>query len=237
MSRIAAVTLDAGGTLVAPWPSVGAVYADTLRRDGVPGLSESDLEAGFHAAWATRGGFNYSRDSWARLVGRVLEGRVPADRFEPAFERLWHRFTEPDAWRVFPDVLPCLRSLRRRGVRLAVVSNWDERLHRVLDALGLSDAFEWVLPSIECPAPKPDIRIFQTAAARLGLQPDTILHVGDSRSEDFLGATQAGFQARWLCRDGRAEGEPGCIASLGDLDAVIAAAECAVVPNGAPPGR
>lgn len=229
MNGIAAVTLDAGGTLITPCPSVGAVYADTLHRAGLATVSPADLEARFDVAWANRGPFNHSRESWARLVARVLAGHVTPDQMDEAFDRLWIRFTEPDAWRVYPDVRPCLESLRSLGIRLAVVSNWDERLHRVLDGLGLSEAMEWILPSIECPAPKPDVRIFQIAADRLGLEPAAILHVGDSMAEDVQGALRAGFQARWLCRDGGTATGPHALTSLGELDIVVRDVGCDVV--------
>jgi len=220
--RIAAVTFDAGGTLMEPWPSVGEVYADTLNRAGMAALSATDLEARFGAAWADRGAFDYSRGAWARLVRRVLDRRVDADRMDEAFDRLWRRFAEPDTWRVYPDARPCLEGLCRRGIRLAVVSNWDERLHMVLRGVGLADAFEWILPSIESPAPKPDPRIFRAAADRLGLEPGVILHVGDSLREDVDGAVQAGFDARWLRRAASAPEDPRQVRSLLELEPVVA---------------
>ncbi|MCW5558507.1 MAG: HAD-IA family hydrolase [Verrucomicrobiae bacterium] len=223
MSRIAAVTFDAGGTLLEPWPSVGTVYAETLEQAGMAALSGADLDARFREAWADRGAFDYSQDAWACLVRRVLDGRVAAERMDEAFDRLWRRFEEPGAWRVYPDTKPCLEGLRRRGIRLAVVSNWDERLHSVLRGVGLADAFEWILPSIEGPAPKPDPRIFQAAAERLGLAPGAILHVGDSFREDVAGAAEAGFDARWLCRAASAPYDPRQVRSLLELEPLVAA--------------
>jgi len=224
MSRIAGVTLDAGGTLLEPCPSVGAVYADTLHQAGLATLSAADLDEGFRRAWSERGAFDHSREAWAHLVSRVLEGRLAPERMGVAFDRLWTRFMEPDVWHVYPDVRPCLASLQRQGIRLAVVSNWDERLHAVLRGVGLADAFEWILPSVEGPAPKPDVQIFHAAAARFGLGPWALLHVGDSLTEDVVGAERAGFQARWLRRDGPPAGDPRSIRSLSELEAVVAAA-------------
>jgi putative hydrolase of the HAD superfamily len=47
---------------------------------------------------------------------------------------------------------------------------------------------------------KPDVRIFQAAAQRLGLQPAQILHVGDDANLDVLGALNAGMQTAWVNR-------------------------------------
>ena len=57
-----------------------------------------------------------------------------------------------------------------------------------------------VLPSVEAPAPKPDPRIFEIAARRLGVSPGQLLHVGDSETEDLTGILQSGGQGILLNR-------------------------------------
>ncbi len=222
--RIQAVTLDAGGTLVRPWPSVGAVYAGEIRRLGLPVPDEALLERRFQDAWRARSGFDYSRQAWSSLVARVLSERVAPGEIPRVFERVWTRFMEADAWRVYPDVVPCLAALRAMGVRLAVLSNWDERLHPVMRAVGLSDSFEFVLPSVEGPAPKPDVRLFRVAADRLSLPPGALLHVGDSWRDDVVGARAAGWVACWLCRDAPSGNRvtPETIRSLLELPSRVA---------------
>ncbi|MFO1461654.1 MAG: HAD-IA family hydrolase [Verrucomicrobiota bacterium] len=220
MTGIRAVSLDAGGTLVEPWPSVGAIYAGEIRRMGVADPDPSDLDARFHSAWRRRGAFDYSRDAWRRLVGEVLGETVSPRELDPVFERLWTRFVEPDAWHVYPDVRPTLDALARAGVRLCVVSNWDTRLHDVLRGVGLAEAFEFILPSVEGAAPKPDPRLFQQAAQRLALDPADILHVGDSLREDVGGAHEAGMEALWLRRP-PAGAEPAHAGSIDSLEVLL----------------
>lgn len=219
LGRIRAVTFDVGGTLLTPWPSVGEVYSEGIRQLGLPTLDPGLIEARFQSAWSSQSSFDYSRSAWATLVRRVLTDLVPVDSMSRVFDRLWIRFAEADAWHVFPDVAPCLAGLARSGIRMAVVSNWDERLHPLLEAVNLAGAFEFILPSVEGPAPKPDVRLFQLAAARLGIPSETILHVGDGWREDVEGARSAGFEARWLCRD-RPRSEdlrPDTLRSLSEL--------------------
>ena len=43
---------------------------------------------------------------------------------------------------LYDDVLPCLDSLRSAGFRMAVISNWDNSLHRTLRMFGLDAYFE-----------------------------------------------------------------------------------------------
>jgi len=211
-----AVTFDAGGTLIKPWPSVGHVYAEVIREKGFGDLDPSTLDQRFHEAWMQRHAFDYSKAAWSRLVARALNPLTSQASDPRLFEALWHRFALASAWHVFEDVFPCLKALKEAGMRLAVVSNWDERLHDVLRVTGLSTHFEYVLPSIEGSAPKPDPRLFLQAARRLQLPPESIVHVGDSEVEDGQGARSAGFRAVILQRKGSLQ-SPEQIATLADL--------------------
>ena len=42
-----------------------------------------------------------------------------------AAAELYDRFAQADSWHVYDDVRETLTDLRQRGLRLAVVSNWD----------------------------------------------------------------------------------------------------------------
>lgn len=218
---IRAVTFDAGGTLLEPWPSVGQVYADAARAAGFGDFGPSGLEKRFRTTWSARGHFDYSRAAWAAVVRSVFTELTPEAADPRLFAAIWNRFTEAGAWQVFPDVAPCLAALKELGLPLAVVSNWDERLHPVLRRVGLADAFEFILPSVEVAAPKPDPRLFAAAAARFGLPPAAILHVGDSAREDVAGAQGAGFQALLLARADNV-GRPDALGSLTELPAKLA---------------
>ena len=200
--EVRAVSLDAAGTLIEPHPSVGAVYAEAAADWGLGHWDSALLDDRFRAAWSARGAFDFSRTSWIRLVDGVWSGLIPGPVPAPFFEHLWNRFTEARVWRVYPDVVPCLSALRAQGWSLVVVSNWDERLHPVLAHLGLSRWFDAILPSVEAPAPKPDPRIFGIAARRLGVGPEALLHVGDSRTEDVEGIGRAGGQGLLVERRG-----------------------------------
>ena len=97
-------------------------------------------------------------------------------------EQLYQRVTDPAEWAVYPDTVCVLKSLRQNGIRTAVVSNiaWDIRA--VLMAAG-AEADEYVL-SFELGAAKPDLRIFASALARLGVPAEEALMIGDSEEND-----------------------------------------------------
>jgi putative hydrolase of the HAD superfamily len=200
MTRVQAVTFDAGGTLIEPWPSVGAVYAEVAARFGISCRPET-LTSQFASAWRARNHFDYSRSHWFEVVTHAFTGT--ADVSHELFEAIYQRFSEPSAWLIYDDVIPALQQLERAGIRLAIISNWDERLPPLLDQLGLTTYFEEIVFSTAVGAHKPDPRIFQHAADRLQVRPEAILHIGDNQTEDVKGGQSAGLNAFRIRRSGR----------------------------------
>lgn len=216
MGGIQAITFDVGGTLIEPWPSVGHVYASVAEENGIPGLLPEQLNHRFAAAWRTQGGCAESREDWAAIVGETFREIIAVPDPILLFESLYERFTEPAVWHVFEDVLPSLSALRSRGHRLAVLSNWDDRLRPLLKRLELMDYFEAAVISCEIGCRKPDPEVFLKAAQTLGLAPKQVLHVGDSLEHDVSGASGAGMQAVGINRVGD-PADPSWIRTLNDL--------------------
>lgn len=216
---IRAITLDVGGTLIEPTPSVGHVYAEVANRHGMH-VSPELLNHSFAAAWQSKKNFHHSRSDWASLVNQSFVNAVPAPLSEAIFDEIYERFASPDVWKIYDDVIPALEALSEHGIRLAVVSNWDERLHLLLPRLKLDSFFETVVVSYEVGFPKPSSVIFEYALRKLGLPAEAVLHVGDSFSEDFLGAQNVGLKAVLVAR-GEKEPKPNSIASLKQLPGLL----------------
>jgi putative hydrolase of the HAD superfamily len=214
--HIQAVTFDVGGTLIEPWPSVGHVYAEVAARHGVTGLPVEVLNRQFAAAWDSRAEFNYSRSEWGEVVDAAFSGLTELQPSGSFFSEVYDRFSEPGTWHVFDDVLPTLDELASQGIKLGVISNWDERLRTLLRRLGFYDYFDTVVVSCNVGFPKPSPVIFEHAADKLALPVGAILHVGDSLDLDVQGARTAGMEARLLRRRVEALG-PGEIGSLREL--------------------
>ena len=203
--RLQAITFDVGGTLIEPWPSVGDIYAEVAAGFGLTELSPTELNRTFLKAWRTKRDFDYSEAAWLELVASTFER--PASGLPCGFfKRLYARFTEPGAWRIYDDVLPALKTLSGLPIRLAIISNWDDRLLPLLEELDLLRFFECATISCDVGHAKPAAEMFASASARLDLPPESILHLGDSRREDVEGARRAGFQAALVARDGGAGG-------------------------------
>lgn len=205
---VRAILFDAGATLVHPDPPVEAVYSREFAADGAR-FTEEDLGRALTRAWEEvhakdaddrYGGVRGEPGFWQTFLNRVrslLDGGAVSPA---AFERLAKHFRSPAAWAIYDDVVPTLEELARRGLRMAVVSNWDSYLPTLLAALGLDRFFAVIAVSAIEEVGKPDPEIFHRACRRLEVEPSEALHVGDSISEDFEGARSAGLAALLLDR-------------------------------------
>lgn len=228
---IEAVTFDATGTLIRT-PHLGGIYAEVFRRHGLdadPAAVEPVIrEVWQELACRTDGSTDRfashpegPRGWWSRFAERVAE-RLELPAPSPfATAELFDRFARSDAWEVYPDARDALAHLRAAGLRLAVVSNWDDRLAGVLEGLGLAPYLSAVVVSAAVGYEKPDPRIFLEAARRLGAPPERVAHVGDRRREDVEGALAVGMHPVLLDRSGAARG-PGRGASETAAELVIA---------------
>jgi putative hydrolase of the HAD superfamily len=215
---IDAVTLDAGNTLLYCSPSPAAIYAEHLSRYG-PAVTADVVGPVFRDAWAEMQ--NHSRSGtdrytstdggekawWGRFVRRVLAGLDHPAPWRPLLDDLYDAFSKPEIWKTFPDTVPALKQLRGRGVRLAVISNWDRRLPTILDDLELTSFFDTItvssLEGVEKPAPE----IFCRTLDRLGVAPECAIHVGDSPHDDYEGADGVGIHPLLLDRNGLFAGD------------------------------
>lgn len=209
--NIEAITFDATGTLM-HCPSLASLYSDALERHGVS-ISPAQVSRWFPVAWkesdcrVNLGGDRFAdhpggeKGFWQDLVARLcrLAGQEAPNRFAAA--ELYQVFARGSSWQLFAEVEPVLEQLQQDGFRLAVVSNWDRRLHALLDDLGLAGRFETIVVSSEVGHAKPDPRIFEEAVQRFELEPVQVLHVGDHRIQDYEGAAAAGLQSFLIDRE------------------------------------
>jgi putative hydrolase of the HAD superfamily len=209
--------LDAMGTMIGLRRSVGSSYAALATAHGVP-VQASAIDAVFPRLFRQAPPLAFpdldgaallqaERDWWGDRIAETLRACGHQAPLPPALTpALFDYFAGPEPWHVYPDVADHLRRWRDRGIRLAVVSNFDQRLITLLEALGLAPLFEAVVVSSAAGAAKPDPRPFQRALAALELPPEAVWHIGDS-PEDELGARAAGLRCL-LIRRPKPDGTP-----------------------------
>ena len=206
---LAAVFLDLGNTLLRERTSRAAIYAEEGCARGLA-VSEDEMAACMSRAHAALprevpGGFRYS-DAWFRAFQwRIFVEDLGLERarFEPLSARLFERFESADTFVLHAGARELLAALREHGLKLGLVSNWSERLARLVEALGLASAFDFVLGSAEARLEKPERAYFEAALRHARAPASACLHAGDDLERDARGALGAGIRAVLVDHDGR----------------------------------
>ena len=121
----------------------------------------------------------------------------------------------------FPDVLPALRELRARGLRLVVASNWDCSLPEWAGRAGLDGLLDGFVSSAVVGAAKPAPVVFEEALRLARARPEEALHAGDSLEGDVEGARAAGVRAVLVQRQGEPPTGVEAVRSLRELPALL----------------
>lgn len=202
--------LDAMGTVIGLRRSVGASYAELAAAHGVM-VEPAAINAAFPRLFRQAPALAFpglagekllqaERDWWSTLIAATLRScghTAPLpEQLGPA---LFDHFAGVEPWIVYDDVKAHLQRWRARGLRLAVVSNFDQRLEGLLEALGLAPLFDAVVVSSAVGAAKPDPRPFLHALQQLQLPAEVVWHIGDS-PEDEQGARAAGLHCLLIRR-------------------------------------
>lgn len=226
---IAAVTLDAAGTLISPARPVAETYGVLAAEHGAA-LDHAALRQAFRAAFKSMPPMAFpgadpdaldrlERDWWRRLVRTVTDAAGGVTDFDAYFDALYAHYASAAAWHLYAEVGEVLSALGAAQVPMVVVSNFDSRLPGILAGHGIDHHFQRVIYSTAAGAAKPQTGIFTQALHSLGLPAAGVLHVGDSREADLHGAQAAGMAALLLRRNPDAVLDPLCEAH--DLRAVL----------------
>jgi putative hydrolase of the HAD superfamily len=221
--RPAVVLLDALGTLVELQPPAPRLRR-LLAQQGFQ-LDEERAAAGFaaeisyylehHLEGSSRERLDDLRDRCAATMMEALD--LPGLDHATAREAMLGALE----FIPFPDAAPALATLRERGHRLVVVSNWDCALPDWLEPAGLLDHVAAVVTSAQTGVAKPDRGIFERALELAGAPPADAVHVGDSLENDVAGARAVGIRPVLVARGGRAPDGVEAVRSLAELPALL----------------
>jgi putative hydrolase of the HAD superfamily len=192
---IRAVIFDWGGTLT-PWHDVDheALWLDVCSRH-YPAARASALAAAVRAAemelWLLAEQAHRSA-TLAEVFSRA--GVTTSAEFLASYFEAWdpHTFTDPDA-------VPLLTELRRRGIKVGVLSNtmWPRDAHeRIFVRDEVSGLIDGAVYSSEIPWVKPHPEAFRAVMTAIGVtDPASCVFVGDRPYDDVHGAKSAGMRA------------------------------------------
>lgn len=210
---IAAVAFDLDGTLVDTLPDLHEAGDRMLRDLGRAGAAEATVRA-------------YIGDGVDRLVKRLLTGSLDGEPDPALFERASQAYRSHYAQvllrasRPYPGTAETLGEMRRRGFRLACVTNKSEAFTRpLLEGLGLAPLLDLVLSGDSLVRKKPDPLPLAHCAGAFGIESRHLLMIGDS-ANDCLAARRAGcpvFCVPYGYRGGQGVQELDCDAIVPSL--------------------
>ena len=222
------VFFDVGGTLIQPYPSVAGVYRAHGLKHGL-NASEEEIGTAFKRAWKRHEGFGKpastklqhdeesTKSRWRNLVMDVFEQVRFSGEPEACFVDLYNAFTRKDVWTIFDDVFPSLEALQKKGIGTGIISNWDVRLPRLLETLGLTSFFDPIIISSQVGVEKPKSEIFELACERANRDKHEVIYIGDQIDFDVHAPIALGLRAFLIERDG----PPSSAHSISSLTEVL----------------
>jgi putative hydrolase of the HAD superfamily len=192
------VFLDAGDTLLAPWPSFQGRLVAVAREHGA-GFEEAAAHAAMvatarQALWPTDWTDPaIQREFWCGFYVDVLERLDYQGDSAALADALYGSFSDPASYRLFEDVRPALHELAARGLKLGVISNFEPWLEEVLSREGVLELFSVLAISGVLGVAKPEPGIFRAALDQADVAPSAAIHVGDHPEIDGAAARAVGI--------------------------------------------
>ncbi|HZD80090.1 MAG TPA: HAD-IIIA family hydrolase [Actinomycetota bacterium] len=229
--RYEAVFFDAGETLVHPHPTFPDLFATILRREGFD-VSAQTVHDRIHVVFDRFRQAAETNELWTTTpekskrfwhdVYHIFFRELGIPDTDELIGAVYGEFTDTANYALFEDVVPALQLLRSHGLRLGVISNFEEWLERLLDQLGVSVFFPVrVISGVEG-LEKPDLRIFELALERAGASAARSVYVGDNPDLDLEPAAAVGMLPVLIDRRERFPQRDGCrITTLAELPTVL----------------
>ncbi|CAH4038994.1 rhythmically expressed gene 2 protein-like [Pieris brassicae] len=203
--KVKLITFDATNTIlkfcVSPWK----FYANVAEKYGYQ-IHEDEIKKQFLHTYKTltKRHPNFGRESilwenwWREIVQGTFKGKIKDnEHIKCISNKLIQDYKSSKCWCPADGAVDILEHVKSQCSDIGIVSNFDPRLHEILQNLNLSSYFKFILTSYEIGYSKPNIKIFESAIehSKLNLLTDECLHIGDDYEKDYLGAKKAGWQA------------------------------------------
>ena len=188
-----AAVFDLFGTLVDPVD--GPAYWRLLERiAGVLDLPPDDFRDLWRKTSRERnlGIYPDLRASFAYIAGQLGSPATPS-RLDEA-SRLRSAY-ETGVLVPRPDTVTTLETIRRAGIKTALVSNCSGSVPALWGDSSLQNLFDATVFSCRVGLMKPDPRIYRLVLDAFGVPPEACLYVGDGAGRELTGASEVGMRA------------------------------------------
>ena len=131
-------------------------------------------------------------------VRKIRAQAADPEYAEKIAQLLWDAQPMHNLWRKpIAGMFELVAELSAKQVSVGIISNSEGHLAELIEELGYAALFPVVIDSGRVGVDKPNPRIFQLAAAALGVELSEIVHVGDAWEADVIGARAVGARAIW----------------------------------------
>ncbi|MGN1328690.1 MAG: HAD family hydrolase [Eubacterium sp.] len=168
-------------------------YMDTFLSEFCPDIDSAEREKRKNDMRVTGNGGYVNREEWYQgLIDmwgweNAPSKTVLANHYDTKFG---------DHNVIFPNSLPLLKELKKRGYITGVVTNGPSYLqNHKMDTSGLRPYCDIVVVSGDVGVHKPDPALFTYTANKLGLKTNECVYVGDHPVNDIQGALASGMNA------------------------------------------
>ena len=144
------------------------------------------------------------REKRLEMIRKGRNGDLSAIEYFALTKTPWHSEDEVP----YPDAVPTLRELKRRGYKLGVIANQNYGTEMRLKNWNLLRFFEVIAASAELGMAKPDPAIFEWALKKADCSPQNAVMVGDRMDNDMEPANRLGMHSVRLKRGLGAYHEP-----------------------------
>ncbi len=216
---IEAIFFDFYNTLVRFWPPLPQIQHAACQNLGIR-VPPENLARGYAIADLYFNEENHrlplgERDAagrdefFARYEQIILEEAGVAVSLRMA-KQIWDMaISVPKEFVEFEETRPVLAELKRRGYRLAVLTNLRRDMDELTEQLDIRQYLEFSITGREV-GEKPATAIFEAGLQRMGVSPDRAMHVGDQPRSDVEGAREAGLHPVLIDRGGFHSNVTGC---------------------------
>lgn len=199
MTNFKMITFDAYSALLRLEDSMVPIVEKVINREDIDALAffrmwrtrqwdyvllSSNLEKGYHS---------YEYLTRATLTYTMKKFNVTLTQAEQ--DEMVEGWSHMKAW---PEAKEVLGEIQRRGYKIAILSNGDEKMLRpLIESTGIQ--FDEVFGAEHAQAYKPNPKIYALPFERCGYKKDEVLHVAGS-TFDLMGAKSAGIFCAWSNR-------------------------------------
>jgi putative hydrolase of the HAD superfamily len=218
-SQVKAVLFDLGGTLVHT-TEIPKVYRRILEAHGI----KRSLQDISHAHRETEEHLDIREltllfeEYWIKWNLQILKRLGIKENMRVLAETISNQWWNYSGIELYPDVKETLQQLKRRSLKIGIVTNGLESDYRqILQKVGLLNSFDVIVGIDTIGKMKPHRDIFLHTLNRLEVSPSEALFVGDELERDYKGARKAGLRPLLIDRDNVISGRVERIRSLKEI--------------------